>query len=37
LGEFQLQYKLKRFLTVNANAHSEYNLYGVGIGIRKDF
>jgi hypothetical protein len=36
-GEFQLQYKLKRFLTINANAQSEYELYGVGIGIKKDF
>ena len=36
-GELQLQYKLKRIFTINANAQSEYNLYGVGIGLKKDF
>ena len=37
IGEAQVEYKVTRFLTVRADAHSEYELYGVGIGLVKEF
>ena len=37
IGEVRLEYQLMRFITLRAEAHSEYELYGVGIGLKKKF
>ncbi len=37
IGEAQLEYQLAGFMTLRAKAHSEYELYGVGLGLKKQF
>ena len=37
IGEVRFEYQLMRFITLRAEAHSEYELYGVGIGLKKKF
>ena len=36
-GELQLEYKMTSYLTVNGAAHSEKEVYGVGVGLKKSF
>lgn len=36
-GEVRVEHKLKSFLTLTGSAHSEYDRYGLGIGLKKDF
>ncbi|MCY3762046.1 MAG: hypothetical protein OXH50_12415, partial [Gemmatimonadetes bacterium] len=37
IGEAQVEYQFSRFITLRAKAHSEYELYGVGLGLKKQF
>ena len=37
IGEAQVEYRFSRFITLRAKAHSEYELYGVGLGLKKQF
>ena len=37
IGEAQVEYQFSRFMTLRAKAHSEYELYGVGLGLKKQF
>ena len=37
IGEAQVEYQLGRFVTLRAKAHSEYERYGVGVGVKKQF
>ena len=37
LGRFEVQYHITPWLTIDANAHSQYELYGLGLGVRRDF
>ena len=36
-GEVRIEHKLKSFLTVTGSAQSEYDRYGLGIGVKKKF
>ena len=36
-GEAQVEYQLGRFVTLRAKAQSEYERYGVGLGVKKQF
>ena len=36
-GEVRIEHKLKSFLTVTGSAQSEYDRYGLGIGMKKKF
>ena len=36
-GEAQVEYQFSRFITLRAKAQSEYERYGVGLGVKKQF
>jgi autotransporter translocation and assembly factor TamB len=36
-GEVRIEHKLKSFLTITGSAQSEYDRYGLGIGVKKKF
>ena len=36
-GELQFEYKMTSYLTIDGTAHSELDLYGLGIGLKKDY
>jgi len=36
-GELQFEYKMTSYLTIDGTAHSELELYGLGIGLKKDY
>jgi outer membrane usher protein FimD/PapC len=36
-GELRLEYKLTSYLTLTGAAQSEYDRYGLGLGLKKDF
>jgi hypothetical protein len=36
-GEVRIEHKLKSFLTLTGSAQSEYDRYGLGIGLKKEF
>ena len=36
-GELQFEYKMTSYLTINGAGHSELELYGLGIGLKKDY
>ena len=36
-GEAQVEYHFSRFITLRAKAQSEYERYGVGLGVKKQF
>ncbi len=37
LGQFSVEHKLGSYLTITASAHSEYERYGLGVGLKKKF
>jgi hypothetical protein len=37
LGQFEAEYGITSWLKIDATAHSKYELYGLGIGVSKDF
>ena len=37
LGQLEIEYRVTSWLTIDAAAHSQYELYGLGIGLRRDF
>ena len=37
LGQFSVEHKLRSYLTITATAHSEYERYGLGVGLKKKF
>ena len=37
IGEAQVEYQFSRFVTLRAKAQSEYERYGVGLGVKKQF
>ena len=37
IGEAQVEYQFSRFITLRAKAQSEYERYGVGLGVKKQF
>ena len=37
LGQFSVEHRLRSYLTITARAHSEYELYGLGVGLKKKF
>ena len=36
-GEVQIEHKIKSFLTIVGSAHSKYESYGLGIGLKREF
>ena len=36
-GEVRIEHKLKSFLTITGSAQSQYDRYGLGIGLKKEF
>lgn len=36
-GQFEVEYRIAKWLTLDATAHSQYELYGLGVGVSKDF
>ncbi len=36
-GEVRLEHRLNSYLTITGSAQSEYNRYGLGIGLKRDF
>ena len=37
LGEFRVEHKLRSYLTITGQAQSEYERYGLGLGLKKEF
>ena len=37
LGQFEIEYGITSWLQLEATAHSQYELYGMGLGVSKDF
>ncbi len=37
LGQFSVEHRLRSYLTITATAHSKYELYGLGVGLKKKF
>ncbi|MEE2658622.1 MAG: translocation/assembly module TamB domain-containing protein [Candidatus Latescibacterota bacterium] len=37
LGRLEMEYHIAKFLTVEASTHSQYEVYGLGIGLKKSF
>ncbi len=37
LGQFEVEYGITSWLQLEATAHSQYELYGMGLGVSKDF
>jgi len=36
-GEVRIEHKLKSFLTITGSAQSQYDRYGLGVGLKKEF
>lgn len=36
-GQFEVEYRITNWMTIDATAHSEYELYGLGIGLSREF
>ena len=36
-GQFSVEHRLRSYLTITATAHSKYELYGLGVGLKKKF
>ena len=37
LGQFEVEYGITSWLVLEATAHSQYELYGLGLGVSRDF
>ena len=37
LGQFSVEHRLRSYLTITGTANSEYELYGLGVGLKKKF
>ena len=37
LGQFSVEHRLRSYLTITGTAHSEYERYGLGVGLKKKF
>ena len=36
-GQFEVEYHITSWMTIDATAYSEYQLYGVGVGLSREF
>lgn len=36
-GQFEVEYRITSWMTIDATAYSEYQLYGVGVGLSREF
>ena len=36
-GQFEVEYRITTWMTIDATAYSEYELYGVGVGLSREF
>jgi len=36
-GEFEVEYHITNWMTIDASAYSEYQLYGLGVGLSREF
>jgi hypothetical protein len=36
-GQFEVEYRITTWMTIDATAYSEYELYGVGLGLSREF
>jgi autotransporter translocation and assembly factor TamB len=36
-GQFEVEYHISKWMTLDASAYSEYQLYGLGVGLRHEF